>query len=291
MKRRLTKLGNESYSITLPKTWVMKNNLKPRSDLEISESSGNLIISANLSFEELPKKVIHSGSRQPDEIISEFTAIYRFGYSEIKIAFTNNDKKDDIDRIVKHIANYHGIVSELFNDHILIKTAEGKGKRSEILQKCFQNVVMLSELLLENPLEDGWKQQVKESYERIYFLSEYVFRLISIQSEADLRLALNHQTMAWSLQCIGELLKKISELEYENAKLKKNSAAGKEIQSIIRSVYNFCILKKAAIEYYNAKTVLQKNMESKQYCKITTEYISMCQFLCTKLVKQEIVDK
>jgi hypothetical protein len=71
------------------------------------------------------------------------------------------------------------------------------------------------------------------------------------------------------------LLIRISELEYENARLKKHGSAGNDINAIIRGVYNVCILRKAEIEYYNAKNAVEENLNQKRYASIAKEYVSL----------------
>ncbi len=217
-----------------------------------------------------------------------FGVHYRNGFTDIKISLIKQDQKI-IDELLKYISNFHGIASTVLEDGIFIKSSEGQGKRSEVLQKCFQNVLFLSELIKNNPIEVGFQLQVQECYQRIYFLSEYVFRLIAMQGGADFKQALNQHTMAWSLQCMGELLKRTAEFEHENARLKRNNSAAEDLNTLIRNMYDVCFRRKPACEYYSIQNGMIEKIKSKKYDAALCEHCSICEYLCTKLVRQEII--
>lgn len=44
LTRKIQIVGNRSYAVSLPKKWVIKNNLE-RKEVNITENNGNLIIS------------------------------------------------------------------------------------------------------------------------------------------------------------------------------------------------------------------------------------------------------
>jgi hypothetical protein len=123
----------------------------------------------------------------------------------------------------------------------------------------------------------------------VHFLSEYVFRLIIIEGGSDLKLTLKQYSMALIFQCLSELLKRIAEDEHDNGIDNFLGPCAQDISKLIRSMHNVCIMNKPEIEFYSTREIIISKLSDKKYSTIASEYAFMCQYLCTKIVRQEIV--
>ncbi len=93
MKRKLIKQNKTSYVITLPKKWIVKNNLVGGEVLDLFEKDNNLIIKNLISSRKSIcidfKKIKENKERSTNIILN---SIYRNGYDEIIIKLFNEDK-------------------------------------------------------------------------------------------------------------------------------------------------------------------------------------------------------
>ncbi len=94
MKRRIIKQGHNAFTITLPKEWVSRLNLKPKDEIDITEDGYNLLLSTKKNSER--NSISFDISNMPIQIIWKyFSAAYREGYDEIIITFKDQHEKFD----------------------------------------------------------------------------------------------------------------------------------------------------------------------------------------------------
>ncbi|MDK2849930.1 MAG: hypothetical protein PWR32_597 [Candidatus Woesearchaeota archaeon] len=83
--RRIQKVGGSTYIVSLPKAWVVKNNLKEKDLINITIKDKNLILSPeklNLLF---PDTIELSLDEHENSIIQILYSLYYLGVSEIRI--------------------------------------------------------------------------------------------------------------------------------------------------------------------------------------------------------------
>jgi len=92
--RKLISFGKGSYIISMPKSWVEKNNLKKGDLISVSDDGFGLTLSANQQEKKLDFKEIDIDSKNKDiEMLkAEIVSSYLNGYDTINILFDNNDK-------------------------------------------------------------------------------------------------------------------------------------------------------------------------------------------------------
>ncbi|MBW2993525.1 AbrB/MazE/SpoVT family DNA-binding domain-containing protein [Candidatus Woesearchaeota archaeon] len=89
--RKIIAFGKTSYVISIPKTWIKKNNLKKGDMVGLSENENNMIISpgtdkTNASYEE---KEINLDNLDRSSIVFAVRSAYRKGYDKVKLTFKN----------------------------------------------------------------------------------------------------------------------------------------------------------------------------------------------------------
>ena len=107
--RKLISFGKGSYILSMPKTWIAKNNLKKGDMISISDDGFELVLSAGRQDEKSEAKEIDIDAKGKDlEILkTEIVTSYLNGYDTISIMFENNSK--DVTRIKDVIRNLSGM--------------------------------------------------------------------------------------------------------------------------------------------------------------------------------------
>src|SRR3989344_10120 len=87
MKRKIIKQGHNTLTITLPSDWVKRFNLKPSSEIDLIEKENGLFITTEKNGETKRAEFDITGMDIPT-IWKYFMAVYREGYNEIVIKFS-----------------------------------------------------------------------------------------------------------------------------------------------------------------------------------------------------------
>lgn len=88
--RKLISFGKSSFVISLPKDWLAKNNLKKGSLIRVHKDQKKIILTANIDNEKSIKKIsIDISGLDRTTIIYYIQNLYKIGYDEIKINFSN----------------------------------------------------------------------------------------------------------------------------------------------------------------------------------------------------------
>ena len=90
MKRKIIKQGHNTLTITLPKDWTKKLNLKAGDEINLLEKENGLFLTSERKNERLITEIDITSLDIPS-IWKYFMAFYREGYDEIKVKF-NPDK-------------------------------------------------------------------------------------------------------------------------------------------------------------------------------------------------------
>src|SRR3989338_3038122 len=126
-RRKLIKLGNSSYAIALPKSWVTKSGLKKGDEVfVIKNSNGELILSSLLKKANEQKGVsIDLSNKDDSAIFREIHAAYVKGYTLFHLKGEN-----------KH-NNYHSI-KKIFDGLLGVEVIENN--QGGIIAKDFFNI-------------------------------------------------------------------------------------------------------------------------------------------------------
>lgn len=92
MKRKIIKQGHNTMTITLPKDWINKLNLKPGDEIDLIDEQGSLVINGKQNANHLSTTLDIRDFNIP-MMWRFFQSAYREGYSEIKVLY-DPDKKN-----------------------------------------------------------------------------------------------------------------------------------------------------------------------------------------------------
>lgn len=131
MKRKVIKQGNDTLTITLPKKWVEKNNVKAGQEIDVEEKENSLVVS-NMDFKTTNKINIniknfrHIGRRY-------LTALYRLGYDEVELRYSDSSYYQDVQEVIsKHILGFE-IIGNSKNSCIVKDFSTGEKKDFDIM--------------------------------------------------------------------------------------------------------------------------------------------------------------
>ena len=188
MKRKTIRQGSNALTITLPQSWIKKQNIEPGSEIEVKEEGNILQISAD-SREESKSIDIDITGLSNILIWRKLSAIYRAGYDEMKIHFKNsknkvvysaftydtlfssgteNQKLDAIEIIQAHVNRSIGTeIIEQGSTYCIIKDM------NEISEREFDNAMRRIFLLILNMIEKivlGINEDDKEELKSIHII-------------------------------------------------------------------------------------------------------------------------
>ena len=96
--RRLQKIGS-TFLVSLPKDWVVSNNLEKNTEIELETGQNTLSITANKELRPTKEVVISYPLPKDENIVADITGAYLLGYDMIKIQSNSNIPIKDRDNI------------------------------------------------------------------------------------------------------------------------------------------------------------------------------------------------
>jgi phosphate uptake regulator len=101
VKRRIIKQGKDSFTLTLPKSWINNLSLKSGDEIELTEEKGLLVIGAKKGLFESKKSF--DADKVGDLLVHYVCALYRGGVDEIEISFS---EAGTIEKLQKILSDY-----------------------------------------------------------------------------------------------------------------------------------------------------------------------------------------
>lgn len=293
LKRMLQFSKSRAFSINIPKEWVNKNALAPQTELEVVDKGHMLMIATKQKISLPPTKKHVFTTQNIDEIYFTITGIYRKGYKEVELVFENHTA-DLIDSVTEFVGNFQGVVCEVNDNCLTFYDKNDHSKCMSILKKGFQTALILCDHLNVNPKTNDWWNELLEGYKRLFFLTEFVFRLIGTEHYSDVCNTMKLYCMAWVLQCIGEIIKRIGkyELQFEKKNEKGFFNEGHDLKifgKVLREVYDVCYSNKSVTVFYNMKNVIEEKLREEKSDYLFIEYYVIFSYLCAKMIKQQMV--
>ena len=146
MKRRLVQHGNTSLTVSLPKNWTEKFNLKKGDEIELFPGNHQLVLQAKNAPEPLKKGSLDIS---PLGVMTRrfFDAMYKAGYDEVEVYYNDPEQLDYIHKSINLEALTFEIVKQEKNK-CLIKNI------TEVDNKDIDSLIRRTVLLLKVTGED-----------------------------------------------------------------------------------------------------------------------------------------
>lgn len=132
MRRKLIRQGDNALTVTLPAKWIQSHGLKAGEEVEIEESSNQVIIQADSKTEK--KSAELKLTTKSEQIIrSNLNVLYRVGFDRIKVYFNTPEQQ----KIVKGVADSRMLGFEVIEENknlmILENVTEPSEEKQEVL--------------------------------------------------------------------------------------------------------------------------------------------------------------
>jgi len=186
MKRKLNLVGQNTLTVSLPSRWTKKLNLKKGDELEVSEESRGLLISAEGRVIE-KEATIDITNMKSSSVWRNMKALYQAGYSQITVMFSspfiiNNTSRRDIKNEPEKIEVYFlmtsiagrlegmKIIKHGLNKLIIKETSKLDPKNLDLyIKRILDLIVIISE-----ESYNAFKKNDTDTLRNILFLDEEV---------------------------------------------------------------------------------------------------------------------
>ena len=262
--RKLISFGKTSFIISVPKSWVLKNDLEKGSLVSLEEKDNNIIISSKTDQKEKEQEEISIDITGIDRtsIITIIRGLYRRGFDIIKLKFDNpvcdhfatGEQKKVISVIYEEITRLPGLEVVSQKDKSCTLKSISKIPTSEfetILRRIF---ILLNDA--SNDLVEGIKtnnrillESIEEKHTTITKFASYCLRLINQDNSKSIKKSFFLYHTIATLDKITDIIKYASrDALNSKGKFKKEtvqalSIIDKSIRSYYELFYKFNISK------------------------------------------------
>jgi phosphate uptake regulator len=144
MERKLVRQGNNALTLTLPKTWIQYNNLKPGDSVSINVKNNELSITA------APKDIEKKAEVDLDEIkgiISKYIkTLYKEGVTEIRLNYSDPGLLKEVQETLKEEIIGYEIVEQDDKRALIKSVAE---ITEESFDSMFRRIFIINSQMLE----------------------------------------------------------------------------------------------------------------------------------------------
>ena len=148
--RKLISFGKGSYIVSMPKSWIEKNNLKKGDLISVSDDGFELVLSASQQEQKPDAKEINIDAKNKDNdfLKAEIVSSYLNGYDTIHILLDNSNK--DVPKIKDIIRNLSGLeIMEQTSTRIVAKNL------ININEISISNIIRRMDIITRAMMEDS----------------------------------------------------------------------------------------------------------------------------------------
>ena len=236
--RKIQIVGNRSYAVSLPKKWVVKNNLEKK-EVNIIEKEGNLILSS---------KKIQENSVNKDILVEDLELIpsilllcYSRAVSKVKLIFKNKgdylSAKPIVLEILSHLEGFK-VINDNNNNNNNITISESYEKANISIHDLAKRMVIILNNMVDCILNNNSKTKkvLENESDSLYHFSKRT--LYNYANDSILQIDIE-EIFLWrlifkKLENIGDILEKTTKESY----IKEN------IQEVLNKLNDFIILQK-----------------------------------------------
>lgn len=244
-RRKIQLIAGTTYTISLPKEWIRKNNLKEKNEILLHEKNDRTLVISPHSIE---GKKLNKISLNIDENVSNIDqilfAVYYLGFEDINLFSKKELKKDVKARVKKTLTHMSGTeISYEDKQKITIKVLLDKSKVD--ITQVFYRIILIIESSISNILEQLDINEIKineNEIDRLYHLITKMISLSLIDSNIlysskirNVSLIPAYFLISKRLENIGDNINHLSEYLHKS---KVNFENKKEILNFIKTELN-----------------------------------------------------
>lgn len=173
MKRKVIQLAGKTLLVSLPSEWTKEFSIKKGDEVEVKDEGNKIIISTDENISKGIKEIDVSDTFPMTKRI--IGSLYKKGYDEIKIKYTNPIELEDIQELVRHEFTGFEIIDQR-KEFIIIK------KISTVDTEEFDRILRRIFLVILSMADDSLKEFENN---KIEWLNTIVLRDKDINKMAD----------------------------------------------------------------------------------------------------------
>ncbi len=226
--RKIQLTGKRSYSISLPKEWIIKNNLKEKS-IVFTEEIGEreLLIKSNENKES--EKSISIDLKKIGDIEDFFAFCYLKNIKKIEAKFgeEKNTELKQIKKILKYLKGYDIIYQDRERIEISFLFEETDANINEIIKRIISLLNTQIELLDSQNKKEI--EETEQSIDALHFLSKRILHLAARDSKSRKNNSLKNIDDVFLYLDLVKKLERIGDAIY---KIKEEEISEKELETI-----------------------------------------------------------
>lgn len=240
MKRKLVKQGMSALTLTIPSSWVKKNNLQPGQEIDLIETNDSLIISTE--NKQTLKEISVDVSDLLPKLVDRFLArAYQKGYDKIDIKYENSGQMLAIKNKVSELMGFE--ILNITKDKIDIQII------SSSLDLDFDTMLRRAFLILidmATKCHDAWNSGDKQSLENIFYqdidVNKFTYFCLRELNKSQKMMTFGRSILYYlieSLEDLGDELKKLGKILSKISPDKDILIIIKKMNQMFRISYEF----------------------------------------------------
>ncbi len=233
--RKIQLIAGTTYSISLPKEWVLKNKLRESNEIVIYEKGdGNLVLSPKESQKKTPNEISLEVEGYKDNIDQILFALYYIGIENITLYSKKDFPKELKTKVRKTLTHMSGTeISYEDQQKIVIKVLLDRSKVN-VLQVLYR-ISIIVEITLQGLTEGLNIEEIRineNEIDRLYHLMTKIITLALIDSTVletsgigNVSLIPSSLLISKKLEHIGDNASYLGEYLYDNSSLMEDTEA------------------------------------------------------------------
>lgn len=223
-KRKVIKVGERSYAITIPKKWSKELGMKPGDVVDLIYDGQSIIIKPLIktSSFDIPGRIILDIRKSKDHLMREIIACYIEGLNKVRVKGEVRELNKLVNYLQKKLVGLVAI-SKIGSDYLDIVFVESYLNLDEITKRATSIVKDMMEFMLEyfDTLNEVYLDDIMaydDEVDRMYFLGLRLVRgkLIRIQRIEEIFEAIDTVLFLKNIEHIGDSLDSIANVLKNN---------------------------------------------------------------------------
>ena len=230
MKRKLVKQGTKALTVTLPASWVEKNNLRQGDEIELIELDDSLVISTEKR--QPTKEITVDVSGLLPRLADRFMArAYQKGYDKIIVKFDNPELMMAIKNKIPELMGFEMLNISKNEIEIQVLSSQLDLDFDVILRRAF--LILMD---MAKTCHDAWKSGDKTSLENIFYqdfdVNRFLYFCLRFLNKSQKIISFGRSILYYLIESLEDLGDELKELGMHLAKIKSD----KEILEILNKM-------------------------------------------------------
>jgi len=217
MRRKAIQLANNTLVVSLPAGWVKKSSISKGDEIEVSETEGKLILSSSKPIGSGRIEIDVSGM---DPMIKRILgALYKSGYDEVRVRFSNIHELKTIQEVVREEFLGFEVVDQK-KDNLtfkLVSTIEAK-EFNTMMRRMFLIILSMADDSLEAIKKDDkeWLEAIALHDKDVNKIADFCRRILNTTGAEGYKRIPPAYFIVEQLEKIGDMYRDICKLHSKN---------------------------------------------------------------------------